>query len=79
MFVERGGASRRAKRIGAENSTCALFGKRFFRVCLLRKCLFFRVSRSTGLASGRHRSVFRSAAALPDMLQMLRFSLRSAR
>jgi len=66
-------------RIGAENSTCALFGKRFFRVCLLRKCLFFRVSRSTGLASGRHGGVRRVSAALPDVLEMLRFSLRSAR
>jgi hypothetical protein len=66
-------------RIGAENSTCALFGKRFFVVCLLRKCLFFSVSRSTGLASGRHRRVSRAAAALPDVLKILRFSLRSAR
>jgi hypothetical protein len=66
-------------RIGAENSTCALFGKRFFLVSLLRKCLFFRVSRSTGLASGRHGGVWRAAGALADVLQMLRFSLRSAR
>jgi hypothetical protein len=36
-------------RIGAENSTCALFGKRFFLSRLLQKCLFFRVSRARDL------------------------------
>src|SRR5262249_24461323 len=69
----------RVMRIGAENSTCALFGKRFFLVCLVRKCLFFRVSLSTRLASGRHRRMSRAAVALPDVLEILRFSLRSAR
>jgi hypothetical protein len=66
-------------RIGAENSTCALFGKRFFVFCLLQKCLFFRVSRSTGLASARHRRAWRALDMLPDGPKMLRFSLRSLR
>jgi hypothetical protein len=45
-------------RIGAEKSTCALFGKRFFRPRLLQKCLFFRVSRARDL----HRRAMARAA-----------------
>jgi hypothetical protein len=79
MIAKRGAGSHRAMRIGAENSTCALFGKRFFLVCRLRKCLFFRVSHKHGICIGPTSATRRAAAAPPDVLEMLRFSLRSAR
>jgi hypothetical protein len=41
----------RAMRIGAENSTCAYFRKRFFVFWCCENAFFFRVSGSTVLAS----------------------------
>jgi hypothetical protein len=66
-------------RIGAENSTCALFGKRFFSPGRQKTGFFSGFPAHEAAAAARSRPQLDLRPALERALTMLRFSLRSRR